>query len=687
MTARHRSSFLLATACGALAACSDSITVGSLAYPDAKNAVDGHGTFDGGTPGAASADGAVGGDGAGGAAADGGSLGPVLLFATAKDDGSGQPCEPPVCALLMTQNTQRKLAVRYLRDGQPVADVAVQFAAQDPAASLGQLLLENVMTDDKGLAVTEVKVGLGLGQWSVTAHVPAEPAVPALAFAIQVGSKAKGPLAITLHYVGSKSMAEFGDIKARLTKQDAAGAPVCASLDLDALPPAAWTSPALKWDKPWTISYPNFAATLPQSGAPVAFTVVGVAWPVGMSSLTGKAVAFGCVDSGAQVWWDPKTKTLQGEAVTVDVKDIPPRLKGTYDLTTYLNLVSVLPDGVEIVVAAILDIVKKPVAGIFALACKLSQGSLESLCKNIFQDAKKPNINQLQSPFGGIIVEFLNAILVGLLPANVQAGLQTAGDLAEILTNLEVGGTLQIDQEPDAAGFVPKTMTKQTWTKITYKWSLGKGCKPADANCGKVTFDIDKFQSNAIVGSFDLWRDAAKWEIKIGKHALDVKWGALVSYLIEKQVLPAITFDPKNPTGPVVDSYEKLIKSVIAGKKCLVKDTCCEEFGAQLAGKQSLLKPDFLAAMCEMVITVGVGFLKAQLTGLELKSGDPNSGKGLLLGTDKCPIFDADDDGWIDLVGSPNPLQPADQCQWDMTLQFASKPEQIKATFFATRQQ
>jgi hypothetical protein len=670
------------------AACSDQPIQGTIAYKsDGAGGPDGGGVSDGHSD-ALPSDGTNTSDSA--TLPDGArdpNLG-VLVFATKKDDNSAL-CEVPLCALKMTQNTQRPLQVQYVRAGKPVQDVQVQFAPKEGVAALGQVLLENVITDEKGIALSEVKAGQDLGVWSVLARVPGEPQAGELEFQLSVASKAKGPLQVTLHYVGGKAPDEFGELKARLSKQ-VAGEPACKGIDLGAetLPQAAWVSPNLKWDKPWTISYPNFATSLPQTGDPVAFTVVGVAWPAGKSSLTSKAVAGGCVDTGATVWWDPKTKTVQGESVTVDVFDLPPRLQGTYDLTTYLNLISVLPDNVEVVVTAILDIVKKPVAGIFALACKLSKGSLDSLCANIFDDPKNPNVDQLATPFGGIIVEFLNAILLGLLPQNVQTGLNTGADIAAILTKLEVGGTIQIMAEPDGSGYVPKDKAKQTWTTVTYKWSLGQGCNPKDPACGKKTFNIEAFQSNTIAGNFELWRDKLKWEVKIGLHALDVKWGALVVFLIEKQVLPALTFDPKNPGGPVVDSFEKLIKSIIAGKPCLTKDTCCMDFGKQLAQKQSLLKADFLAGACETVITLGVGFLKAQLAGLETKSGDLNAGKGLLLAADHCPIFDTDDDLQIDMIGSPNLQKPQDQCQWDMTLTIGGgKPEKIKATFFAVRQQ
>ncbi|MBM4344691.1 MAG: hypothetical protein FJ100_15100, partial [Deltaproteobacteria bacterium] len=209
-------------------------------------------------------------------------------------------------------------------------------------------------------------------------------------------------------------------------------------------------------------------------------------------------------------------------------------------------------------------------------------------------------------------------------------------------------------------------------------------CNPKDPACGKKTFNIEAFQSDAVVGQFDLWRDALLSQIKIGQHALKVKWGALINYIVQKQLLPAITFDPKNPNAPAIDSYAKLIKSLLAGKQCLVKDSCCADFAKQMAAKQSLMKEGFLTTTCETLITLGTAFLEAQLNQLDGTTGDPSKGSGLLLAADKCPIFETNQDQLIDTIGGTS---IKDQCLWDMTLTIGGKPNKIKGIFYAVRQQ
>ena len=670
-----------------LGACSDNMQSGTMVMTDVKSDSggflfgDAKNHFDAVDSGAPASDVAADSEAPGDAPAGAGKL----VFGMTQDDFGGT-CDT-LCALQLSQNAQRKLLVKYTIGDQPAPGALVEFVLKDPATTLGQVLSGNVATDETGLAAADVKAGNVVGTFDVIARVPDDPGAGTLEFQLHIASKVKGPLQITLHYAGSKSLAEFGSVKARLVKQDTPGQPACALLDLNdqtvgGQPVSfAWESPPnIKWDKPWALTYSGFPSWVQNNGGTVAFTVVGVA----AASTTSNPLAGGCIDTGATVIWDPTSKTISGDSVLVVVKDIPPRLKGVYDLTNYIDLVSVLPDPVENVFKAMLDIVSDPVAGLLSLVCKISNGSLDSLCKNIFTDPKNPSINSLAQPFGGIIVKFLDAILFAFLPDSVKTGLKTGADLAQILTNLRIDGTIEIKAEPDNTGFLSKTYTKENWNSVTYQWTLGVNppCPPMSKTCGLKTFNIEAFQPDAIVGTFDLWRDAFKSEIKIAKHGLNVKWGALVNYVIQKQLLPLITADPKNPSAPVIDSYGKLIKSLLAGKQCLVKDTCCEDFGKQLAGQQSLISADFLASTCELMITLGTGYLEGQLTSLDVNSGDPTKNSGLLLAADHCPIFEIDGDQYIDSLGAQTSM-----CEWDMTLTIAGAPQSIKSKFFATRQQ
>ncbi len=616
--------------------------------------------------------------------------GSQLLFAMPngnKDDFGGF-CDQ-LCKLKINQNGLRRLYVKHLIDGQPVVNGIVQFSVKGGTEPLGEVLLANAITDDKGIAWTEVKGFTKLGVFDVVATVPGDADAGGKVFELHLASKAKGPLTIRLHYLGSSNPFEYTWLKAQLVQQPAAGVPACKDIDLGATPPdengnplkIQWESPAnLKWDQPWSITYKIFPAwvekQMAQTGGPVHFTVLGLA----KVKAGGPVKAGGCIDTGATVTWNPTTKTVEGDDITVVVRDIPPRLQGTYDMVTNLDLLSVLPDTVEFVFKSIFDILTDPIAGTLSLACKLGGGSLDSFCGLVFEDVKKPSIDTLKQPFGALIVKFLNAIIYGFLPDPVKKGLDTGADLGKILTDLEIGGTITIDKEPDpVTGKLSKEFTEDEWTTITYKWSLGQNCNPKDPNCGKKTFPINAFQSKTIVGHFDLVRDAFKSELAIAKHGLLVKWGALINYIVQKQLLPAITADPNDPAAPVIDSYEKLIKSLLADKQCLVKDTCCEDFGKAMEKQQSLVKAGFLAGVCEAMVKLGTGFLEAQLNALDTDTG---KGETMTLWTEACPLFDINGNQFIDRMGAKS-----DPCNWNLTIKIGGKPQNMNASFWATRQQ
>ncbi len=593
-----------------------------------------------------------------------------------KDDFGGL-CKA-LCKLQLNQNSVRKVAVRLVVDGEPTANAPIRFLLKDPVAAsgLGEVLLEVALTDENGVATTEVKAGSQTGVFDVVASVAeADPTVivPKF-FEFHVLSKAKGPLTITPHYLGSNNPMDYSDIRIRLVQQAAPGQPACQDLDLgDVLPTAQWESPPIGWDKPWAVTYPPFLTWVQKeqskTGQPITFTVLGIA----RKTSADQVRAGGCLDTGVQVAWNPQTMALEGDSVTVIVKDLPPRIVGTYEMTTVLDLLSVLPDSVEFAFKAIFDILSDPIAGILSLACKLGGSSLDSFCGLIFENPKSPAIDDLKQPFGALIVKLLDSILFLYLPKDVQQGLTAGADLGKILTNLEVGGVIEIQKEPGADGKLSKAYTRDEWMSVTYKWSLGQPCSPKDPACGKKTISFAQFQNEAIVGHFDMTRDGILSTIDIAKHGLLVKWGALVSFLVQKQLLPLLTGNPK------VDSFEMMIKSLLAGQQCVAKDTCCADFAKDLAKQQSLVGESFLTGVCETLVKLGAGFIEAQLATLDV---DTSKGEAMTIWTDDCPIFDDDQNMIIDTLG-----KQALPCKWNMTFKVGGNSVGLDAVFWAVRQQ
>ena len=683
-----RSRALVLLALLAAAGCGADRVNGTVAYPDGWAWGDGGGVAgnDGGATdggGATDASTIPGADGQarGGGDAVGSPWAIKFAMPNGNKDDFGGICNA-TCGIQIHQNGLRNVYVQLLKDGTPVPNDEIRFSLEKPGdKALGDVLVENALTDEQGRAGSQIKTQGQLGAFNVLASAPGHPEVKPIAFAVHVISKVKGPLTLTMNYLGVNNPTIYTHNKFRLTLQEK-GFPQCADIDIGSqqLPKAQWESPPnMQFGKKWTITYPSFASWVQKEqglsgGQPLTFTVLAVA----SKSAIAPVMAGGCVDTGATVTWNPQTKALEGDDVVVTVTEIPPRLAGVYEMTTYLDLLSILPDPIELVFKTIFDILTDPIAGTLALACKLGGSSLDSFCGLVFEDVKKPDIKNLKQPFGELVVKLLNAVLLSVLPTDVKTGLSTGADLGAILTNLELGGLITIEKEPDKTGFLSKDYTKSEINTVTYKWSLGQGCNPKDPNCGKKTFSIQAFQQDAIVGHFDLWRNPVLQQVKFGKHGLNIKWGALVNYILQKQLLPLITNPKNDPTQPVVDSWEKLIKSLLADKKCLFKDTCCEDFAKNLEKQQGLVKAPFLTGVCEALIKLGTGFIDQQLAGLDV---DTSKNKGLTLFTEKCPLFDFDKDQHVDAIGTK-----VETCSWTMELMIGGKPQKIDAKFFSSRQ-
>jgi len=649
---------------GTLAACSDSGIAGAIKTTDAKNDTNGLGFGDTGSEdtGPAASD-------AGSDSMDAGSTdapevdAPGKLEFKSMADDFGALCKPDTCSYKMNQNGLRKLEVRYTRGGKPVENVAIKFDVPPPN-SVGDVASGSAYTDADGIATGNAKSGAAQGTFTVNVTAPSDPAAGTLHFVIKVESKIGSPLTITITYKGSKAVP---NVQALLFKQKADGTPKCAAINPLAPPKVSLTSPPIKLNKTWAPD-PTFLSDL-QAGQKLGVAIMGV----GSKTPDSAALTAGCKEATVSLG----TAT----EVIVEMSDVPPRLKGTYEVTAHFDLLSILPDKVEMVLKTIFNVVKDPVAGILGLTCQLGGSTLSSFCGYVFTDGDP---SKGEGPIGSIVIKFLDGILYAYLPPGVKQGLATAADLGDILTNLELTGTVELKKEADAKGLIAAADTEEIWDGLTYKWSLGAPCDPLDPNCGKHPLYLSEFQQEAVIGQFDLQRDAKAATLTVSMHSLNIKWGSLVNYLVQKVLLPMLTKDPNDPNAPVVDSYGALIKSLLAGKDCLVADSCCADFGKQLAGKQTLINEDFIQTTCETLITLGSAYLENMLNGLDAQTGDPAAGKGLLIGSNGgCAYFDDNQDQLVDTWG-----KASTPCAWKMTITFGSNgsPQTIDATLFAKRQ-
>jgi hypothetical protein len=329
--------------------------------------------------------------------------------------------------------------------------------------------------------------------------------------------------------------------------------------------------------------------------------------------------------------------------------------------------------------------------------CKLGGNTspFDTLCGAIFVNPANPCIETTCfEPLGIAVKGILEQVLSEALEGTVGGDIFSTGeDIANILTELELGATFEFLNEPAADNTYTVDDTHAEWHSVTYRWTLGSNCDPADTECGKRTFSINAFQGNTVEATFaghveyptgvQPGQNLPDGYLFIDKHALGIHYGALLLYIIEKELLPLIVGDAN---GIKVDNLEAFLKTLLGGKECLsweinpnIDKTCCGEFAVQVGGTTTgSVTESLLKAVC----TAGIPLLTSELTGL-LTDLDLDTTDNFTLETaEACDCFDADANMSIDAWGSLE-----SPCLWTMSLTVDGGTNTIDNHFRAVEQQ
>ena len=600
--------------------------------------------------------------------------GEKLDFKLAQGD-DGKPCKGvDRCALFTSFNNTRVLEVVATRNGQPAGDLEISWEITKNKNNSLSLQTKTSFTGSNGQTQNTAKTSEQEFQYEVKAFIKGSEAKP-LFFDVVVTTKGQVPLIVSYTYGGART---FQAVTTYLFKHESPQKALkCAGLDPGDLPSADVAGP------PKGLQQSAAFSSLPgltEEGTQ-AYTIVGLG-----SDQSKPPVVWGCNEN--------VTVTSTGsQNVVIPLSDLPPKWKGAYEVTTKFDIVSALPDNVEQVVDTILGFFLDPSGQLLVLVCTFGAdlGVVGDLCDFIFQDPSNPCLEDACFETAGIAAKnIINNLLSDLLEDNVGGTiLETGQDIAKILTELELQATFTFHAEPRADGTFDmvqednKPWTAEEWHSISYRWTLGLNCPPNDDNCGKHTFPISAFQGGTVTGAFSgkVEYVGNDFFLHVDKHPLNIKYGALLDYIIQKQLLPLITGD--GSSGVKVDTYEEFLKTLLGGAECLtweidpsVDKTCCEQFAADLAGSTTSLTADIAEAACSAGIPVVSEQLSKLLTDLDV---DTDEGGFTLETSVGCQCYDHDSNQSIDTWGALD--KP---CHWSTKL---SVGDPIENDFWATEQQ
>lgn len=599
---------------------------------------------------------------------------PLRLEFVAEKGDDGVTCKGNNrCSVSMSFNTTRDLEVKVLRGTELVGEVGVRWTiTKNPNNSLklntntSYTLPEGV---DKGVASATVsQTAQQVQQYEVKVESLDDVTIPPLFFDVAVTPKGQIPLTVTYKYGGTRS---FQGVTTYLFKQTEAKPWLCTDIDPKSLPTADLSSP------PKGLTQSTAFTSLPgleQEGTQ-AYTVVGIG-----KDLSGPAMVFGCDDTKADVSW------VGSKTVQVQLTDLPPLWKKQYEVTTSFDLVSALPDNVEKWVNVVLGLFSDPAAQLLVLVCDIGKNTsvISDLCGYAFKDPANPCIaDTCFDTVGLAIKQLMGELLVDLIQQNDTASdiFFTGQDLAKILKELELVATYEINEEPNFDGSIVEATTAAEWHTVNYRWTLGTTCDPTDKNCGKRSFSVQAFQGGTITG---VWSGKVeypdnKFMLNINEHSLNIKYGALLLYIVEKEVLPLLA--GVSPDSPKVDSIEEYLKVLVGGKECLklefdpsANTTCCDLFAENITNGGTGFTSDIAKAACDVAIPLAEQELTKFFTDLDLDTGN-----GFRLATQAaCQCYDLDANLTIDAWGKSEL-----PCVWDTTIQIGSSDIDVTNEFTA----
>ncbi len=577
------------------------------------------------------------------------------------DDVSCQGEDVDVCSVFLSFTGSRTLEVRYTADGEPIAGQVVFFAIEDDPNGIGKLSALSAYTNAEGIAAVDVQVVKQLlGGFTVKAAV-SDSSVAPIGFDVTIAPKGQVPLTVIGKYAGQWPATQY---TVRLYRQNDQGKPDCSdisSLYSDATAnqqsPLTSLSQTVKFTE-----FPGLETDTPQTYTVLAFSV----------NENNAVLAWGCDSVDIEYGYS--------SSVTIDLLDRPPLYAGSYEVTSHFDFVSALPESIQPWVNTILDIFQSPTGGILKLMCDLGSsqniGTLTDLCGYIFSDPTNPDIDNGLTTVGQMAVTIIDNLIQNYSKDSVWGDILNGGkSLADMIQDFEILATFTFKSEPDETGHWKATQTEENWHTVVVKWLVDANCQPTDDSCGKMNFSTAAIQEDAVLGSFEA-NVSEFWNLTIYKHPLNLKYGALLNYIIEHQLLKIII--PTEPGEPVIDTYEEFLQALLAGKECLQPSTgdptCCQLFATNLSDSDTI--QSVAESGCELLVTTGADFLRQQLVGLDTSTGD-----AFQLGTEPtCTFYDIDSDMVVDTFGSK-----ALPCTWKVDLKLGSVETQIDATFWGVK--
>ncbi|MBM4395853.1 MAG: hypothetical protein FJ087_09200 [Deltaproteobacteria bacterium] len=349
-----------------------------------------------------------------------------------------------------------------------------------------------------------------------------------------------------------------------------------------------------------------------------------------------------------------------------------------YDVLTTIDLVTGLPPAAADVLYSVTGVWSDPTANLTKLFCAAPgrDAALDAYCASMFVDPSAPDDSAL-TQLGVAVRDRLAAI-----PA-VWTGSGVPNHYTDALRNVQLLAAFAFPPVPGPGGAYGGVIA--SWPAVRLQWTYGSGCQPTDDSCGWGQFSFAQIPWVKGAPSVSVPATLAGASISFETQSLDIPYGSLVDFILEKWLLPNAIGDGSDGM-PAVDSFEALLEGLLGGgnKPCLANKSCCGDFANAVS---ALTATDVLSsskAACDALVTVGAGLLRDRLRGLNLTPdvtavGPPSL---TLASAGPCPTRAPEGDLLCDAFGAKET-----PCGWTAEWRIAggSTAFKPKATYHGTK--
>lgn len=592
--------------------------------------------------------------------------------------------EDPYADMMMSGTQTRGIPIFYRDCEGDDSDRLVTFELVD-GETFCELKLTNDYTDEEGIAYGSISSKQKAGFCHVKACAEDQVDV-CVTVTILVQPKGIPPLNVDFEPYDGNYALKMNAVKVRLIKQTEEKKVMCADID-----PRAMVGGDL--DSNWaSINEIIQFASLPGLKDELAqdYTIIAMAYEFDTEESEANPMrAWSCDDTSGHVEYGDQTW------VTMRLWDIPPRITGSWDIDSNFDLISGLPPTVEKILNILIGLFTDPTGQILMLMCDetiLGLNIGNDICGYIFSDPEDPVLGEYGA-VGTFVVEIVNAIIENLLINNCPYEEDpdlcskiyfTVGDVGAILQKFRIKSTMTCDVEPkidwgnpEAGAIIEEGDCREVWHTVIFRWSLGKGCDPSDEECGAMYFSMAAIPGieEAIRADISGALIDAQY-LQIDQHSVNLKYGALINFALEKILLPQVFGDGSDGL-PAVDSYEDLVLSLLAGRQCLSTGSCCQDFDNTLTAKYTWLPKGLAEGACDALVEVAVDYMRDQLNALDATPDNFKVGTPI---DDPALMIDNDDNMWFDSIGTQ-----MDKQDWDANLAIGSYVYDPEGQFWGIR--